>query len=151
MARTQQQSKRTGNHVRLTAIVRLQTASSVFELTVGSFCTRQGAWCGTAVDFCGDTETVDGVIACYQNDVGRCSLDFGHDICGDITSTVEGEDSALNYCIDLGAGDEGICLGICDGRVLGDGTGPDLNCGEGAECLATSEPFFGIPARSRRF
>ena len=65
-------------------------------LTVGSFCTRQGAWCGNSVDFCGDTETVDGVIACYQNGVGRCSLDFGHDICADVVSTVEGEDGALN-------------------------------------------------------
>ena len=117
-------------------------------LTVGSFCTRQGAWCGNSVDFCGDTETVDGVIACYQNGVGRCSLDFGHDICADVVSTVEGEDGALNYCLDLAGTDEGLCLGICDGRVLGDGTGPDLNCGEGAECLAINEPFFGIPARS---
>ena len=63
-------------------------------------------------------------------------------------STVEGEDGALNYCLDLAGTDEGLCLGICDGRVLGDGTGPDLNCGEGAECLAINEPFFGIPARS---
>ena len=117
-------------------------------LTVGSFCTRQGAWCGNSVDYCGDTETVDGVIACYQNGVGRCSLDFGHDICADVVSTVEGEDGALNYCLDLAGTDEGLCLGICDGRVLGDGTGPDLNCGEGAECLAINEPFFGIPARA---
>ena len=122
--------------------------SSVSLLPLVASAPVRAAWCGNSVDYCGDTETVDGVIACYQNGVGRCSLDFGHDICADVVSTVEGEDGALNYCLDLAGTDEGLCLGICDGRVLGDGTGPDLNCGEGAECLAINEPFFGIPARS---
>ena len=32
-----------------------------------------------------------------------------------------------------------------NGRLLGDGTGPDRNCGTEAACLAMDEPLFGVP------
>ena len=112
------------------------------ELTVGSFCTRAGAWCGNSVALCGTLNGGQTALAeCYQNT--PCSTDFGSNICGSIVSTDAEQDPALAYCYDLD-GTNGICIGICDGRLLGDGTGPDRNCGEGYECLPLNEPFFGI-------
>jgi len=66
----------------------------------------------------------------------------GGDVCATVTSTDPAVEAAFAYCVDLGGA--GICVGICDGRLLGDGTGPDRNCGEGYACLPLDEPFFGI-------
>ena len=114
------------------------------ELTVGPFCVKQAGWCGQSVGFCDDVSSVDTVLNCYDSQSATCSVDAGSSYCGAILSSNASEAAAVNLCVDLGISDEGVCLGLCDGRLIGDGTGPDLNCGIGAACVPTSEPFFGI-------
>ena len=115
------------------------------ELTVGSYCGKFGGWCGNAVPFCEDSSSLDGLATCYDGGSATCSLDLGSDYCAPIESSDASQGAALNYCVDFGLGTSGVCLGLCDGRLLGDGTGPDRNCGDTAACLPMTEPLFGVP------
>ena len=115
------------------------------ELTVGSYCGKYGGWCGEAIPFCDSANDLDGIAACYDNNSATCSIDLGSLYCSPIVSSDVTQSPALNYCVDFGLGDLGVCLGLCDGRLLGDGTGPDRNCGAQAQCLAMAEPLFGVP------
>jgi len=114
------------------------------ELTVGSYCATYGGWCGEAISFCESASDLDGIAACFDSNTATCSIDAGSRYCGPIVSADASQSPALNYCVDFGLGDLGVCLGLCDGRILGDGTGPDRNCGAQGQCLALTEPLFGI-------
>lgn len=114
------------------------------ELTVGSYCATYGGWCGEAIPFCESASDLDGIAACFDSNAATCSIDAGSRYCSPIESADASQSSALNYCVDFGLGDLGVCLGLCDGRILGDGTGPDRNCGVQGQCLALGEPLFGI-------
>lgn len=114
------------------------------ELTVGPYCVKQGGWCGQTVPFCSDPSSVDSVVNCYNSQSATCSIDSGSSYCEAIASSDDSQSAAVNLCVDLGLSDNGVCLGLCDGRLIGSGDGPDLDCGVGASCLSASEPFFGI-------
>ena len=115
------------------------------ELTVGSYCAKYGGWCGESIPFCESSATLAGIADCYDAGTATCSVDLGSRYCLPIESSDLNQSPALNYCVDFDLGELGVCLGLCDGRLLGDGTGPDRNCGATAECLAMDEPLFGVP------